>query len=328
MLIGRDGTSHGSVSGGCLEADLTQRARWVVGEKKSALVSFSTIRSESEGAVAIKGCGGDVELLVEPLGDEWLDELSKRLEQTKNHRDPIAIATVIKSGANSKTLLGGKLIVAADSITTFDFDDDALIDRIGKDIRGADCEGTITRLYGHAKAEVELFIEYLKRPTRLLLIGAGEIAFRIAGIAREIGWQCVVADHRVGRMDGLKPASAETVSLSSPIDLRQEVNPERSDAAVILTHICEADLVFLEELLATEIKYVGLLGSRSRVSGLLEMLRQVPGFDERRLSRVYGPAGLDIGSEAPPTVALSIVAEIQAVLSGCEANSLRSTRGD
>ena len=87
-----------------------------------------------------------------------------------------------------------------------------------------------------------------------------------------------------------------------------------------MTHSYPTDLTYLEQLATRNLRYIGVLGPRRRLERLLAEL----GPRAPAASALYGPAGLDIGADTPAEIALSIVAEIRAVLAGRDGGSLRS----
>jgi xanthine/CO dehydrogenase XdhC/CoxF family maturation factor len=100
--------------------------------------------------------------------------------------------------------------------------------------------------------------------------------------------------------------------------------PDGADAAVVMTHRLERDVAVLSALAPTDVAYIGLLGPRSRAAQALRLL----GASAPRIRpRLFAPAGLDLAAETPEEIALSILAEIQAVLAGGSAGFLRDGRG-
>jgi len=104
---------------------------------------------------------------------------------------------------------------------------------------------------------------------------------------------------------------ADVVTTRDPVDVSDY------DAAVVMTHNFPRDADILRTLLASRIAYIGLLGPRTRGD---ELLAEV---GAARDSRIFSPVGLDLGAETPEEIALSIVAEIQAVLNARSARALR-----
>jgi xanthine/CO dehydrogenase XdhC/CoxF family maturation factor len=128
-----------------------------------------------------------------------------------------------------------------------------------------------------------------------------------------------------GRADLAKaerfPEADKVFALGSISDLNRNQHDDRS-ACVVMTHSYEQDHVLLSYWLPRGLRYLGILGARSRTREMLDQI-EVP-FDA---GSVYAPAGLDIGSETPEEIALSIVAEIRACFANRAGGSLRDRSG-
>jgi len=148
---------------------------------------------------------------------------------------------------------------------------------------------------------------------RVLICGAGPDAVPLARVLVELGWEIVIADHRAAFARADRFPAGCTVVQERPGLLGRVVDPATLDAAVIMSHHLENDARYLEQVSAFNIPYIGALGPRARK----KRLREISG---RQDVEIYGPAGLDIGAELPSSIALSIAAEIHAVLNqrnGC-----------
>lgn len=149
-----------------------------------------------------------------------------------------------------------------------------------------------------------VFIETLPLPLRLLLFGAGPEIEPVTQLATTLGWMVERFGH--------------------PSELAQDFRSDTQTAAVVMNHNFGRDLLSLHRLLPLQLRYVGLLGPKKRHTEILAQLSEYMPFDfHGALDNLFAPAGLDIGSEAPEEIALSIVAEVEAVLSGRVGGFLR-----
>jgi xanthine dehydrogenase accessory factor len=139
----------------------------------------------------------------------------------------------------------------------------------------------------------ETLVELIAPERALLVFGGGPDVPPLLALARQTGWR------------------ADAVTTRDPVDV------SGYDAAVVMTHNFARDAEILRTLLASRIHYIGLLGPRTRGDELLAELGAT------RDARVFSPVGLDLGAETPEEIALSIVAEMQAVLSGRSGRALR-----
>jgi xanthine dehydrogenase accessory factor len=154
-----------------------------------------------------------------------------------------------------------------------------------------------------------ILLDTVPFPVRLLLFGTGPEIEPITQLSGNLGW---VAE-RFGH----------------PSELAEDFRPDAQTAALVMTHNFGRDLLALDRLLPLQLRYVGLLGPRKRHAELLARLSEYRSLDFNPHGRtLFAPAGLDIGSEAPEEIALSIVSEVAAVLSKRHGGFLRERRSD
>jgi xanthine/CO dehydrogenase XdhC/CoxF family maturation factor len=147
------------------------------------------------------------------------------------------------------------------------------------------------------------FLHCVPLPVRLLLFGAGPEIVPVRQLAKTLGW--VV--HHFGH----------------PSEFPEDLASDAQTAALVMTHQFGRDLAVLDRLLPLQIPYVGLLGPRNRYRQIVTELHEQRAFDPGSLLPIHAPAGLDIGSETPEEIALSIVAEVSAVLAERHGGHLR-----
>jgi xanthine/CO dehydrogenase XdhC/CoxF family maturation factor len=154
-----------------------------------------------------------------------------------------------------------------------------------------------------------VLIDTVPLPVRLLLFGTGPEIEPITQLAGNLGW---VAE-RFGH----------------PSELAEDFRPDAQTAALIMNHNFGRDLLALARLLPLQLRYVGLLGPRKRHAELLTRLSEYRPLDfNAELRTLFAPAGLDIGSDAPEEIALSIMSEVAAVLSNRCGGFLRERESD
>lgn len=161
----------------------------------------------------------------------------------------------------------------------------------------------------HKSQDSEIILVNLPAPTRVLVCGAGPDALPVARVLCGLDWEVVIVDHRPAFAKKERfPPGCEVIH-GRPERLSRLVELADIDAAIIMSHHLENDAVYLDQVADAHISYIGVLGPKAR----RERLAGMSGCDERVL---HGPAGLDIGAELPGAIAVSIVAEIHAVLNG------------
>jgi len=149
----------------------------------------------------------------------------------------------------------------------------------------------------------------LVKPHHLLICGASPDVPPVTAIAHQIGWKTTVIDHRARAAQADRFPYAESVQLIKRSQW-QDFNLAPFDSVIVMSHQFEHDQRYLEKLLSSQLDYIGLLGPTKRRDKLL--VNCGTHFGEHQ-GRVFGPIGLDIGSDSPETIALAIIAEIQAV---------------
>lgn len=296
LLVGADGSRLGSISGGCLEADVVDRARAVLASGAPDVVTYDTT-SENDLVWGVGlGCHGVVRVLIERLAPSprWARELVANAGGDGRSRQPTSLAVVwqvASSTSKGETALGTRL---ADEIE-------------------------------HAPArELAAFHQNVAPPLPLLVCGAGDDARPLVRLARELGWHVTVADPRAAFATRERFPEADAVVVTRPDDVAPLLAEDPRAAAVIMTHHYVHDLPLLRTLLPRKPAYLGLLGPKKRAEKLLGDLaaQGVPVPPEMR-HRLHAPVGLDLGGDTPESVALAIVSEIEAVIHGRSAQPLR-----
>lgn len=172
-----------------------------------------------------------------------------------------------------------------------------------------DNELQVIALEKHSSAQQIRFGFPLHKPHHILICGASPDVPPVSAIAHQIGWKTTVIDHRPDSALQQRFPFAESVQL---VKRSQWQNFDLSpfDSAIIMSHQFEHDQRYLQTLLTSELSYIGLLGPTKRRDKLLS---NCGAQFKQHQGRVFGPIGLDIGSDSPETIALAIIAEIQAV---------------
>jgi xanthine dehydrogenase accessory factor len=157
----------------------------------------------------------------------------------------------------------------------------------------------------------EVFLEPVGSAPHLLILGAGHVGLALARLGQEAGLRITIVDDRPA-FSGQAARPGVTVLDSAPDDASLRSLVTDQTAVVVVTRSHALDRASLANLLGTPAFYVGMIGSRRKISKEMEALRE-EGFDEKVLAAVHAPIGLDIGAETPAEIALAILAEIVAV---------------
>jgi xanthine dehydrogenase accessory factor len=242
---------------------------------------------------------------------------------------PVALATIV-AGTN----VGAKLLVEPDADPVGTLGDPDLDRVVGRDAAAELAAGlTSTRHYGlHGEArarEVEVFIESFVAPPRMIVFGAVDFTAALARVAKLLGYHVTVCDARAVFATPARFPMADVVANEWPdrflAAIETPLGPR--DAVCVLTHDAKFDVPALLGALATDVGYVGAMGSRRTHAARVQRLRE-EGVDDAALGRVMAPIGLDIGGRTPEETAIAICAEIIALRTGRTAvPSLRAGDG-
>ena len=179
------------------------------------------------------------------------------------------------------------------------------------------------KTYVNKNIELTAFVNIIKPQIALILIGAGNDAIPIVKMGELLGWKVTVADGRPDYANKKRFSSGCQVVVTKPEKIFSCLDLDSQTIFVLMTHNYNYDLAMLRQLLQLDVRYIGILGSRGKISRMVEELIN-EGIDvEKKLSKIYSPVGIDIGAESPEEIALSIVSEIQSVLSGHPVKHLR-----
>ncbi len=199
-----------------------------------------------------------------------------------------------------------------------------LKDALGKDAEKAlQQKNSQLKKYTIKDKEYTAFIEYLDPVVSLVIIGGGNDVLPLANMAGIMGWETTIIDGRPAYAKaGRFPAHCRVI-LSRPENVLNEVNTDARTMFVLMTHNYNYEITVLPSLMHTDVTYIGMLGPRKKKERMLHELNEKGVvFNETQLSVLHGPAGLDIGAESPEEIALSIIAQIKAVLSNKNAGPL------
>jgi xanthine/CO dehydrogenase XdhC/CoxF family maturation factor len=311
MLISGSGQFRGLLSGGCLEGDLVEHAKDVLGSATPRGVRYDMRnRDEDELWGLGLGCDGAIDIFLQPLDGQY--EPFAFIAQGISARDPLAYALVLESTAG-ELAPGACVIARADAIETHGMPE-RLSPPLARAARQQRAAGGATReRISVQSGSVEVLCAVVPLPVRLLVLGGGPDAVPLVRIARELGWYVTVVDHRRAYVERMASAGVDQALETNPAALDANLDPDDFDAAIIMSHHLQSDRAYLRALATSAVPYIGLLGPRARRERLLADL----GPNAAALApRIYGPVGLDLGADTPQGIALAVVAEIHAVLKG------------
>jgi xanthine/CO dehydrogenase XdhC/CoxF family maturation factor len=325
MLIVDGKWVAGSISGGCLEDDVVLRARDAISKNEAVAAVYDTTHDDDIVFGVGLGCKGIVTLLIEPLhqggGVDFISFARTCLEQ----RVTGFAATIVRTEGPACAKPGMRVIMSQ-GVRDSDIADEALEAEIEEALGKLD-EGTALVTMRSQDGSALVFLERIDPPIPLIVFGAGHDAMPVVRLAKDIGWHVTLVDHRPAYATRERFPAIDAIVLGSPKETFPKLAVDGDTIALIMTHNYLRDMDWLEAMLPSAARYVGLLGPRKRTDSLLVDLKE-KGFEPtpEQLARLYAPVGLDIGSEGPAEVAMSILAEMQAVITDHGGGHLRARK--
>ncbi len=326
MLIAADGRRVGTISGGCLEAEVARKAFWRT-ENGPVVRRYSTSAEDGDVPYGM-GCGGVIHVLLER--GETANALLERLSLSFHGRTSLAIATVLDGEWVGQRAYCGSEIqgTSAQAATAID---SALAELA---FRGFDEQRSFTHIVSFEDGRtMSVGVEWIAARPGLFVFGAGDDAIPLVRQARQLGWYVSVADGRSHLATPTRFPEANLVQVLRAGESAQlPILP--TDAVVAMTHSLEQDTRILRDLLEEEAAYIGVLGPRRRTYDMLFSIALEVGVPkarvdaqvERWMEGLHAPMGLDLGGNSSAEIALAVIAEIQQERHRTSGLSLRTIR--
>jgi xanthine dehydrogenase accessory factor len=321
LLITEKGQCVGVISGGCLEDDVAEQAQSVLATGEPKLVVYDAIANEDLLWGLGLGCKGLVQILIEPLHPSH-NPLTL-IANCLSDRQTGVLATVFRTeGLN--TPIASHLMLYPNGDVVHNLQDALLVDRTIADAHRAlhSHQSTVIH-YDFPTGSADLWIEVIQPPIPICIFGAGQDSIPVAQFSKALGWHVTVVDHRPMYANRDRFPMADQIRITRPENGLGTLPIDSRTAVVLMTHHYFNDLELLKVLLPSPVRYLGLLGPKHRTKQLLEDLKSDGLMIPSHLHHFYAPIGLDIGAETPEAIALSIVAEIQAVFANRSGGALR-----
>ncbi len=323
MLVTIDGKLTGAISGGCLEGDALRKAQLVMVQKNPMLVTYDTTDDDDTTLGVGLGCNGIISILIEPIDADEEHNPIQFLKQYASTRQAAVIVTLFS--LDKRAVQPGTCLLVTKSTSQ-------AAAGINNEIASLLLKDALPVLHNrksafkHYESQQPLtgFIEFLDIPVSLLIFGAGNDCMPLVEMAHILGWETTVVDGRANYATRERFPSVNKLFVAKTSDIINKVEVDKRTVAALMTHNYNYDLATLQQLLVLPTPYIGVLGPKKKMDRMLEELReQGMNPSDEQLAVIHGPSGLDLGSETAEEIALSIIAEIQAVLSKRQATPLR-----
>lgn len=296
MLINEQGKMTGAVSGGCVEKEILRQSHSVFKTGISKMMSY-------DGRYRL-GCEGTLYILIERFFPSKF--LLERFEEAVKERTSFEIVSNYSIEVGEDRGYGSKFIFGNQHIAVNQERQAALDPTDG----------------------VNEFEQRMKPCFKLIIFGAEHDTGQLALMANSLGWEVtvVVSPSSAQTLDDFKGAEKLLKQNAEGINLQ---GIDKNVAVVLMTHSYAKDLSYLYALIESRPAYIGLLGPSNRRERMLnDILEKFPDLENEFFDLLFGPAGLNIGSETPQEIALSICSEILSVIRGQEPKPLKDKLGN
>ena len=300
LLVAEDGRMIGSVSGGCVEGAAAEAVLESRGSGHDRVIRYG-VSDEQAWEVGL-ACGGTIDVLVQPFVPE----------------EALAAARGT-AGGKGETELGTSVVTALPEDTPAD-----PADKEATTSTSAGQEGVANLAHEALAAgrsqtvvagERAYFLESFPVRPRLVVVGATEVARSLVGLAKALGYECVVIDARSAFATEERFPDVGRLINDWPEEAFEAIGLGPNDAVAVLSHDPKFDEPAIADAIRRGARYVGAIGSRKTQADRRRRLLE-SGLNEEQLASLRGPIGLDLGGREPAETALAILAEIVAVRRG------------
>jgi xanthine dehydrogenase accessory factor len=307
-LVKEDGTSLGSIGGGCVEAEVWQEAQRVMEKGKGGILHFElTSEQLAEGGLI---CGGNIDIFLEPLKEDFLN-IYREAARIRQKGGAAVLATLVSVDGDFPKGEGSKVLIKNSE------------EKVGSLLGGLELEKKVLSesegllkekkprvlVLSHEDRRMEILLEPVFSELTVYVFGGGHVSEQLAPLAKKVHFKVVVIDDREMFANRERFPEVDEVIVSEFEKCFDRLNIDDSSYIVIVTRGHLYDGFVLEQAVKSEARYIGMIGSKKKIRTLYQSLIE-KGIAKEILSRVHAPIGIDINSETPEEIAVSIVAEL------------------
>jgi xanthine dehydrogenase accessory factor len=254
-----------------------------------------------------------------------MERLVQELIRIKEEGAAAVLATVIEAEGNGQIQPGAKCLIRDGTIKGGTLSHEYLLQALLKEaeVRLQEEKSKLVSMQlPDAGGRIAVFFEVLPSPPKLIVVGAGHIAAPLVKFAKNLDFHVIVLDDRILYANRERFPDADEVLVGDMAQRLKEIPITPSTYIVLITRGHKYDEPCLREIIHSPAKYIGMIGSRRRIKACFQRFRDEEKIAEEVIQRVFAPIGLDIKTETPEEIALSILAEIIKVRRGGKAQSL------
>jgi len=312
-LVKKEGKAIGSIGGGCVEADVWQEAQKTMEKGEGNVLHFKlTSEQLAEGGLI---CGGNIDIFLEPIREDSLN-IYREVLKIKQQGGAGILATVISVDGASQKREGIKVFIKASGEKTGSlFMGEELEERILKEaerllrVKKIEVMTVSSAETAHPWKTLEILLEPIFSEPTVYIFGAGHISQQLVPLVKKVHFKTVVIDDREMFANRDRFPEADEIIVSDFEKSFERITIDNSSYIVIVTRGHLYDGLILEMAVKTDAHYIGMIGSKKKVQTLYQFLL-TKGIPKEALDKVHAPIGLDIHSETPEEIAVSIVAQL------------------
>lgn len=303
MIVLKDRTIFGTIGGGLVEAMVIDAGVELLELNKCKIMEFALNKKLKDGLDMV--CGGDLTVLMEAYvkSPELISVFQALVALEKKGKKGFLVSKI--KGFSKSDFTTQKCLALPDTSVKGSM---VLPVQLMEAIQEDRFSGSFPVLYN---AGLEEFIVEPVLPLDVIYIfGAGHVGFQLAKMAMLADFQTIIVDDR-GEFANLErfPDSKEVHAVDHFKKAFDDLNIDTNAYLVIMTRGHLHDQTVLEQALKTSAAYVGMIGSSSKRKQIYDNLME-KGVSKKSLEKVYSPIGLEIMSETPAEIAVSIIGEI------------------
>ena len=248
MLIEDDGQLTGAISGGCLEGDALRKALLVITEKRSRLVTYDTMDDDDAKFGVGLGCNGIIQVLIEPIDIANPNNPIQYLRTINEKRQKAVLITLFSLQDKKDPQYGTCLLLKEDGNVIYNTP-------VLKDVLIADANDAMTTQLSSFKNYISdnhnltAFIEMIKPPVSVVIVGAGNDVVPLVEMADILGWETTVVDGRANYAKKERFVSACQVLVSKPEQVLDQIAIDENTVFLLMTHNYNYDMAMLKQLL-------------------------------------------------------------------------------
>lgn len=259
-----------------------------------------------------------------------MSSLSAELIDISEHGVAAVLATVIEVEGSDRVKPGTKCLIRDGKVRAETIGDGKVVDAIVREsaVHLRDEKSKLVALdISDPAVKLQVFFEVMPAPPKLIVVGAGHIAVPLVQIAKVLDFHVTVIDDRLLYANRERFPAADEVLVGDMAQMLKEMTLTPSCYIVLITRGHKYDEPCLREIMHSSAKYIGMIGSKRRIKACFQRFRDEEKIADEAIERIYAPIGLDIATETPAEIALSILAEVIKVRRGGKAASLSGHNG-